>query len=80
MLTRYLRAAMRKAHYEILADDGSFYGEISGFDGVWATGATLETCREELEEVVEEWILFRVSRQLAVPVVDGLGLTIREVA
>ena len=24
MLTSYIRAAMRKAHYEILPDDGSF--------------------------------------------------------
>src|SRR5438309_12030802 len=28
MLTEYLQAAMRRAKYEILADDGSFYGEI----------------------------------------------------
>ena len=25
MLTKYLEAAMRHAHYEILADDGSYY-------------------------------------------------------
>ncbi len=80
MLTRYLQAAMRAAHCEILADDGSFYGEIPGFDGVWANAATLEACREELEEVLEEWILFRVSRQLAIPVVEGLELTILEVS
>lgn len=26
MLTDYIRGAMRRAHYEILHDDGSFYG------------------------------------------------------
>jgi hypothetical protein len=31
MLTGYIKAAMRRAHYEILSDDGSFYGEIEGF-------------------------------------------------
>ncbi len=36
MLTKYIRAAMGKARYEILPDDGTFYGEIVGFDGVWA--------------------------------------------
>jgi hypothetical protein len=36
---------MRRAKYEILPDDGSFYGEIPGCAGVWATGATLEACR-----------------------------------
>ena len=63
-----MKAAMRKAHYEILPDDGSFYGEIHGFQGVWATADSLEACRDELEEVLEEWILLRVSRQLEVPV------------
>ena len=80
MLTRYLQAAMRAARYEILADDGSYYGEIPGFEGVWANASTLETCRDELEEVLEEWIFFRVSRQLLLPVVEGLELRISEVA
>ncbi len=48
---------MKKAHYEILSDDGTFYGEIPGFDGVWANAGTLEDCRNELEESLEEWIL-----------------------
>ncbi len=61
MLTKYIRAAMGKARYEILPDDGTFYGEIVGFDGVWANADTLEACRDELEEVLEGWILLRVS-------------------
>jgi predicted RNase H-like HicB family nuclease len=79
MLTSYIRAAMRKAKYEILADDGTFYGEIPDFQGVYANVETLEGCRDELEEVLEEWILFRVSRNLPLPVVDGITLTIQEV-
>ncbi len=55
-------------------------GEMPGFEGVWANASTLESCREELEEVLEEWLLFRVSRQLPLPVVEGLELRIREVA
>jgi predicted RNase H-like HicB family nuclease len=79
VLTRYLRAALHRATYRVL-DDGSFFGEIPGFDGVWANAGALESCREELEEVLEEWILFRVSRQLPLPTVDKLELKIREVA
>ncbi len=66
MLTNYIRAAMCQARYEILPDDSTFYGEILGFDGVYANANTLEACREELEEVLEEWILFRVSRNLPI--------------
>lgn len=61
MLTKYIRAALGKARYEILPDDGSFYGEIVGFNGVYANASTLEQCRDELEEVLEGWILLRVS-------------------
>ncbi len=78
MLTSYIRAAMRRAKYEILPDDNSFYGEIPGFDGVYANATTLEACREELEEVLEEWILLRVSKNLPLPVVEGMELTIKE--
>jgi predicted RNase H-like HicB family nuclease len=80
MLTNYIRAAMHQAKYEILADDGSFYGEIPGFDGVYANAATLESCREELEEVLEEWILFRVAKNLPVPLAGGIELVVKEVA
>jgi len=80
MLTEYLQAAMRRAKYDILADDGSFYGEIPGFQGVYANDTTLESCREALQEVLEEWIFFRVSRSLDLPVVDGLELRIKKVA
>jgi predicted RNase H-like HicB family nuclease len=80
MLTKYIKAAMHQAKSYILPDDGTFYGEISGFHGVWANTDTLEVCREELEEVLEEWIFLRVSRNLALPVVDGIELSIKEVA
>lgn len=77
MLTRYIRSAMRRARYEILPDDGSYYGEIPGFQGVYANADALEDCRDELEEVLEEWLLLGVSRNLDLPVVDGIALRIR---
>ena len=78
MLTKYIQAAMRKAKYEILPEDGSFYGEIPGFAGVWANAESLEACREELEEVLEEWLLLGISRNHPLPVLDGMELTIKE--
>jgi predicted RNase H-like HicB family nuclease len=79
MLREYVRGAMHRAHYEILEDDGGFYGEIPGFDGVYASASSLEGCRDELEEVLEEWVLFRVSRHLEVPEVNGIDLRVRKV-
>lgn len=78
MLTDYIRGAMKKARYEILPDDNTFYGEIPGFDGVYANASILEECRDELEEVLEEWVFFRVSHNLPLPIVDGIELVIKE--
>ena len=80
MLTTYIQAALRKAKYEILKDDESYYGEIPGFKGIYANASTLEKCREELEEVLEEWILFRISKNLPLPAVDRIRLRIKQVA
>lgn len=80
MLTQYIQGAMRKAKYEILPDDGTFYGEIPDFQGVWANADTLEKCREELQEVLEEWLILGISRNHPLPVVDGIDLRIKETA
>jgi len=76
MLTKYLEAAMRHAHYEILADDGTFYGEIPDCRGVYANARSLEECRAELAEVLEDWLLFRIHKNLALPTIDGLELSV----
>ena len=78
MLTEYLEAAMKKAKYEILPDDNTYYGHIPGFQGVYANSDNLETCRSELKEVLEEWILLSISRHLPLPVIDGIDLTVKE--
>jgi len=80
MLLNYIQAAMAHAKYEILSDDGTYYGEIPGFEGVYANANTLENCRKDLNEVLEEWLLFRIHKNLSVPAVDGKEIVIREVA
>ncbi len=78
MLTEYLPLAMAKAHYELLDEEEGFYGEIPGFQGVFAQAATLEACREELASTLEDWLLFRISRHLATPVLGGMDLAVKE--
>ena len=80
MLTQYIQIAMRQAKYEILPDDGTFYGEIPDFQGVWANAATLEDCRNELAEVLEEWIFLHISDGTPLPVVNGIKLAIERVS
>jgi len=80
MLTSYIRAAMRQARYEIIEDDGSFYGEIPAIAGIWANAPTLEACREQLESVLEGWLLLSVADHSPIPEIDGNRIEIREVA
>ena len=80
MLMDYINAALRHAKYEILSDDGTYYGEITECNGVYANADTLEACREQLQEVLEDWILFRIYKKLSLPAIDGIALTIKEVA
>ncbi len=80
MLTSYIQAAMRRAKYKILPDDGYYFGEIPGFQGVYAHTKTLEACRAELQEVLEEWILLSLSRNLPLPVIEKIELRVKEVA
>jgi predicted RNase H-like HicB family nuclease len=74
MLQAYIKAAMRKAVYEIIEDDASFFGRIPGFEGLWANHKTLEGCRDELESALEDWLLVGVSLHHELPVVEGLDL------
>lgn len=59
MLIEYIQTALEKARYEIIEDEETTYGEVLELEGVWATGNTLEECRRNLEEVIDEWIVFR---------------------
>jgi len=80
MLMKYINAAMHQAKYEFLKSDGKFYGEIPVCKGVYAAAKTLEDCRDELEEVLEEWILFRISKNLNIPGIRGVKLEVKEAA
>jgi predicted RNase H-like HicB family nuclease len=57
MLRSYLEAAMRRARYEQLEGNEGIYGEIPGFDGLWASAQTSEACTEELASALEEWVV-----------------------
>jgi predicted RNase H-like HicB family nuclease len=80
MLTACINAVLRKAHYEMLPDGEGYFGSIEGLQGVWAQVDTLEACREELREVLEEWIVLGLRMGHPLLPIDGITLTIQEVA
>ena len=80
MLTAFINAALQKAHYEVLPDGEGYFGAIERLEGVWAQAATLEACREELQEVLEEWIILGLKMGHPIPAIDGVALTVQEVA
>jgi predicted RNase H-like HicB family nuclease len=67
VIREYVEEAKRRAHYEQIADEEPFYGEVPDLQGVWATGKTLEQCQQNLAEVIDDWILIRVARGLPIP-------------
>ena len=76
MTTRYVARTLQRAQYRVL-EDGTFTATVRGLRGVIGTGATIEACRADLTEVIEEWVLVRVSRGLAIPALDGATIKVR---
>jgi predicted RNase H-like HicB family nuclease len=74
MITAYINEAMRCAKYKIL-DDDTFFGEVPGLQGVWADADTLEECRQELQEVLEDWLILKLrDNDNDIPVLGGISL------
>ena len=79
MLVEYIQGALEKAEYKKL-DDGTWFAEIPGFEGVWANNVTVEECRKELVEVLEEWLILKLRDKDIIPEIKGLKIDIKEVA
>lgn len=74
MLTEYIEEALRRAHYDIMDEEESYYGEVSELRGVWASGSTLEECRRNLKEVIEGWILLSIKKGMSIPKLGEFGI------
>jgi len=76
MITRYVDQALRRARYREV-DGGIYCATVPGLRGVIASGSTLEKCRDDLAEVVEEWVLVRIARGLPVPRLGSASVEVR---
>ena len=77
MIIEYINEALRLAKYEIIDDEEPYYGEIPGIQGVWASGRTLEECRQRLKDTLDEWIILSFNRGLPIPEINGINLNIK---
>lgn len=77
MIRQYVEEALRRARYDKL-EDGTFCAEIPHLRGVLATAETLEECRNQLAEVVEEWVLVRVAKGLEVPRLGKIDVKVKK--
>ena len=75
MFNQYIDKAMQHAQFEQI-EDGTYFGWIPGFKGVWANKPTEQECREELREVLEDWILLNIADHTPLPIVDGMTLEV----
>lgn len=78
VLIEWINAAMPQVHDESL-EGGTHYGEIPGFQGVYANGPTLEATRTEFPCVLEEWLLFRFVNGFPIPAIDSIEWTTTKV-
>jgi len=78
MLLEYIQEALERARYEFIEDEEPYYDEVPELPGVWATGKTLEACRRNLAEVVEDWVLFSVAKGLPMPALGQVAIHLSE--
>jgi predicted RNase H-like HicB family nuclease len=79
MTTEYCHKAIEKAEYRRI-EDVTYFAEIPGFKGVWANGGSVEECRKELIDVLEEWLVLKLRDKDPIPTVGDLKIEIRDVA
>lgn len=73
MLSDYIHQALEQATYELIEDDEPYYAEVPALRGVWATGNSLEECRRNLIEAVEDWLFLSIAKGLPIPTLVQSG-------
>jgi len=72
MLIDFISKNLNKAKYKLLPDN-TYFGEIPNIKGVWANAETLEDCRKELQEVLEDWLVIAIKTDKKI---SGLNFSI----
>jgi len=75
MFTEYVEKAMQQAEYEQM-EDGNWWGQVTELRFTWAIAPTLEECKQELRDEVEDWLVFAISRHSPIPTLDGVTIAV----
>jgi predicted RNase H-like HicB family nuclease len=60
LVWQYAKLAVQRADLRTL-ENGKIFAEIKGLPGVWAQGASEEEAIEALEEVLLDWLHFKIE-------------------
>jgi len=66
---------LRHTKYEVF-EDGTYMSTVTGLQGVIAIGDSIEECRQDLIEVIKEWIALRLRMGDTIPSIDGLTIDV----
>lgn len=76
---QYLQAALAQATLKQL-EDGLYYSEIPGFQGVYGYGDTEAIARTDVAEALEAWVQFRLEEGLELPGISSARRVTPEMA
>ena len=72
LIAEYARRAVRGATLE-QREDGSWFAQIPGFEGVWASEASHKEALDALQEVVFDWAIIKIQHEdRDLPIIDGI--------
>lgn len=75
-LQKYIQAALKRATYTFDHDTQTYIGVVADLPVCWAQGETIEDAREELESVIEGWILLSVQRGEPIPSLGAIQFSV----
>lgn len=76
IIDRYMQEALKSTSVTRL-EDGQFFAELPGFDGVWAANDDLSACAAELRDVLFDWLVLKIEQNdRDIPVLAGISLNV----
>ncbi len=74
LIEEYVSFAISRSTIEQLADE-TYYAAVPEIPGVWADSASPQSAREELAEVIREWLELKIEDEdYDIPSLNGLDL------